>query len=315
MLALFGFGYWAVERRDDGAMIGQVGFADFKRDMAPSIRACPKWAGCSRARRRGQGYRHRGGRGRPRLDRRGAKPARNRRDHRPRQCCVDPGRREMRLRRAGNRALSRRIDPAVQAAKPADSRARSEARATPAAVWQTRREPSRRDVSDSMRRQIWRGRGMLAARVRGFGGGLAGGSGGVAIAGRAGGWARAGLANKRPLKATIYSFHFQPLRARPKLDERASLMHPTARSKSLFMLNFIAFRSPSSPPDSSSPGWRAPPPGRRAGPCRYGSRRRSPRARATPRGSRLMHRAPVKMSAKATPIFCGSPSWARRSGP
>jgi RimJ/RimL family protein N-acetyltransferase len=35
--ALLGFGYWAVERREDGALIGQIGFADFKRDLGPSI--------------------------------------------------------------------------------------------------------------------------------------------------------------------------------------------------------------------------------------------------------------------------------------
>lgn len=39
---LFGFGYWAVERRSDGAMIGQVGFADFKRAMEPAIEGLPE---------------------------------------------------------------------------------------------------------------------------------------------------------------------------------------------------------------------------------------------------------------------------------
>ena len=39
---LFGYGYWAVERRADGAMIGQVGFADFKRNMTPSIDGLPE---------------------------------------------------------------------------------------------------------------------------------------------------------------------------------------------------------------------------------------------------------------------------------
>lgn len=34
---LLGYGYWAVERRADGAWLGQIGFADFKRDMTPSI--------------------------------------------------------------------------------------------------------------------------------------------------------------------------------------------------------------------------------------------------------------------------------------
>jgi RimJ/RimL family protein N-acetyltransferase len=39
---LFGFGYWAVERRADRAMIGQVGFAEFMRDMEPPIRGLPE---------------------------------------------------------------------------------------------------------------------------------------------------------------------------------------------------------------------------------------------------------------------------------
>lgn len=42
MWALFGYGYWAVERREDGRFIGQVGFADFKRGMTPSIEGLPE---------------------------------------------------------------------------------------------------------------------------------------------------------------------------------------------------------------------------------------------------------------------------------
>jgi RimJ/RimL family protein N-acetyltransferase len=54
--ALFGYGYWAVERRADGAMIGQVGFADFKREMKPGIEGLPE-AGWLFAREAfGQGY-------------------------------------------------------------------------------------------------------------------------------------------------------------------------------------------------------------------------------------------------------------------
>lgn len=53
---LFGYGYWAVERRAGGAMIGQVGFADFKRGMTPSIEGLPE-AGWLFAREAfGQGY-------------------------------------------------------------------------------------------------------------------------------------------------------------------------------------------------------------------------------------------------------------------
>lgn len=56
MWALFGFGYWIVERKSDGAVLGQAGFADFKRDMIPSIEGLPEM-GWSFARHAwGQGY-------------------------------------------------------------------------------------------------------------------------------------------------------------------------------------------------------------------------------------------------------------------
>ena len=42
MWTVMGYGYWAIERRADGAFIGQVGFADFKRDMIPSIENIPE---------------------------------------------------------------------------------------------------------------------------------------------------------------------------------------------------------------------------------------------------------------------------------
>ncbi|MFL6763577.1 MAG: GNAT family N-acetyltransferase [Sphingomicrobium sp.] len=37
-----GFGYWIAEARADGAVVGQLGFADFKRDMQPSIEGEPE---------------------------------------------------------------------------------------------------------------------------------------------------------------------------------------------------------------------------------------------------------------------------------
>ncbi len=39
---LLGYGYWAVERREDGAWIGLAGFGDFKREMQPSIEGLPE---------------------------------------------------------------------------------------------------------------------------------------------------------------------------------------------------------------------------------------------------------------------------------
>lgn len=40
--ALLGFGYWAVEEAATGAFIGECGFADFKRDIAPSMQGVPE---------------------------------------------------------------------------------------------------------------------------------------------------------------------------------------------------------------------------------------------------------------------------------
>lgn len=53
---LMGFGYWAIEERKTGHFIGEVGFADFKRDMSPTIAGLPEigWALAPFA--HGQGY-------------------------------------------------------------------------------------------------------------------------------------------------------------------------------------------------------------------------------------------------------------------
>jgi RimJ/RimL family protein N-acetyltransferase len=54
--SLFGYGYWAVERREDGRMIGQVGFADFKRDIVPATETIPEMGWLFAAAASGQGY-------------------------------------------------------------------------------------------------------------------------------------------------------------------------------------------------------------------------------------------------------------------
>ena len=54
--SILGYGYWAVERRDNGLMIGQVGFADFKRDMLPSIENIPEMGWVFAPHGQGQGY-------------------------------------------------------------------------------------------------------------------------------------------------------------------------------------------------------------------------------------------------------------------
>ena len=44
--ALMGFGYWALEEKATGRFAGEVGFANFKRDIAASMRDAPElgWA-------------------------------------------------------------------------------------------------------------------------------------------------------------------------------------------------------------------------------------------------------------------------------
>jgi RimJ/RimL family protein N-acetyltransferase len=54
--AMFGYGYWAVERKEDGLLIGQAGFADFKRDLQPSIEGLPEMGWIFAPEAHGQGY-------------------------------------------------------------------------------------------------------------------------------------------------------------------------------------------------------------------------------------------------------------------
>jgi len=53
--AMLGYGYWSVERRSDGRYIGHLGFADFKRDMAPSLEGLPEMGWLFAAEAHGQG--------------------------------------------------------------------------------------------------------------------------------------------------------------------------------------------------------------------------------------------------------------------
>ena len=52
----FGYGYWAVERKEDGVLVGQVGLADFKREMVPSIEGAPEAGWIFAPDAHGQGY-------------------------------------------------------------------------------------------------------------------------------------------------------------------------------------------------------------------------------------------------------------------
>ncbi len=40
--AVLGYGYWAVTSRDDGRLLGELGFADFKRSIEPSTEGVPE---------------------------------------------------------------------------------------------------------------------------------------------------------------------------------------------------------------------------------------------------------------------------------
>jgi RimJ/RimL family protein N-acetyltransferase len=54
--SLLGFGYWVVCERTTGRFVGEVGFADFKRDLKPPLGATPEsgWALATWA--HGRGY-------------------------------------------------------------------------------------------------------------------------------------------------------------------------------------------------------------------------------------------------------------------
>jgi RimJ/RimL family protein N-acetyltransferase len=55
---LLGFGYWAVELKSDGRLIGQVGFADFERAMTPDISGEPEMGWIFDPSVHGQGIAH-----------------------------------------------------------------------------------------------------------------------------------------------------------------------------------------------------------------------------------------------------------------
>jgi RimJ/RimL family protein N-acetyltransferase len=53
---LLGYGYWAVTARDGGHYLGQLGFADFKREMIPAIEGLPEMGWIFAPAAQGQGY-------------------------------------------------------------------------------------------------------------------------------------------------------------------------------------------------------------------------------------------------------------------
>lgn len=53
---LMGFGYWAVEERETGDYVGEVGFADFRREIEPPLGGMPEAGWVIRPDRQRQGY-------------------------------------------------------------------------------------------------------------------------------------------------------------------------------------------------------------------------------------------------------------------
>ncbi|QFU16230.1 GNAT family N-acetyltransferase [Microvirga thermotolerans] len=54
--SLLGYGYWAVEDRASGAFVGEVGFADFRREIEPSIDGMPEMGWVMTPEVHGRGY-------------------------------------------------------------------------------------------------------------------------------------------------------------------------------------------------------------------------------------------------------------------
>jgi RimJ/RimL family protein N-acetyltransferase len=53
---LLGFGYWALEEKASGEFVGELGFADFKRDLDPSLSGVPEMGWVLARSVHGRGY-------------------------------------------------------------------------------------------------------------------------------------------------------------------------------------------------------------------------------------------------------------------
>jgi len=54
--SLLGFGYWALEHTESGAFLGEIGFADFKRDLHPALDDVPEVGWVLAPQAHGKGY-------------------------------------------------------------------------------------------------------------------------------------------------------------------------------------------------------------------------------------------------------------------
>jgi len=54
--ALTGYGFWIVEEKASGAVIGEIGLADFKRNISPSLEGMPEFGWILAPEAHGKGY-------------------------------------------------------------------------------------------------------------------------------------------------------------------------------------------------------------------------------------------------------------------
>jgi RimJ/RimL family protein N-acetyltransferase len=54
--SLLGFGYWVVTEKDTGRFLGEVGFADFRREIEPSLEGVPEAGWVMAPHSHGKGY-------------------------------------------------------------------------------------------------------------------------------------------------------------------------------------------------------------------------------------------------------------------
>lgn len=53
---LLDYGFWLIEERDSGAFVGEMGFADFKRGIAPEFDVYPEMGWALSPKQQGKGY-------------------------------------------------------------------------------------------------------------------------------------------------------------------------------------------------------------------------------------------------------------------
>lgn len=56
MWALLGYGYWVVRERETGRFVGELGFADFRREITPALGDAPEAGWVLAARAHGRGF-------------------------------------------------------------------------------------------------------------------------------------------------------------------------------------------------------------------------------------------------------------------